>query len=356
MPLLSASPSVIRVLRRALFRVRGIRSYISVKRLIAVAVGLFIFVCVATGRYLVFPDVAYLRDHNPQTTSFMKFREEQWRRQGLMKQVKTAWVPLGSISPHLVKAVVVSEDAKFWSHNGFDFAAMRYAAQENFGAKKLKFGASTISQQLVKNLYLKPSKNFFRKAAEAILTWRLERTLPKRRILEIYLNVIEWGDGIFGIEQAARHYYGKSAADLSPEESSRLAVVLPNPRKLNPLSDGRYVERRSGIIYRRMNPLRAHSSELSSGDSERSGSFFLTDRRIGETPLLHGPRSSASRSFNPDSGGKQPVKSETDVVNVNDSVAAFLPPPGGPDSTSIDTASAVDEGAVVDSAPAGEIP
>lgn len=131
---------------------------------------------------------------------------------------------------------------------------MRYAAQENLGAKKLKFGASTISQQLVKNLYLKPSKSFFRKAAEAILTWRLERTLPKRRILEIYLNVIEWGDGIFGIGQAARHYYGKSAADLNAEESARLAVVLPNPRRLNPLSEGLYVARRSGIIYQRMNP------------------------------------------------------------------------------------------------------
>jgi monofunctional biosynthetic peptidoglycan transglycosylase len=240
--------------RRLALRISVLRSMPVLKKIAAGGIILLLIAGIATGRYFFFPDVAGLRNHNPAITSFMKYREVQWRKQGREQHAGTTWVPLERISPNLVKAVVVSEDAKFWQHHGFDFAAMRYAAQENIGAKKMKFGASTISQQLVKNLYLKPSKNLFRKAAEAILTWRMERTLSKSRILEIYLNVIEWGDGIFGIERASRHYFGKSAADLTAGEAARLAVVLPNPRRLNPLSDGRYVERRSDIIFRRMNP------------------------------------------------------------------------------------------------------
>jgi monofunctional biosynthetic peptidoglycan transglycosylase len=149
----------------------------------------------------------------------------------------------------MVKAVLIAEDDKFYSHEGFDFEAMQKALEKDIKAGKLKYGGSTISQQLAKNLFLSPSKNPLRKAKEVILTWRIENNLSKRRILELYLNVAEWGDGIFGVEAASRHYYGKSAADLTPMEAARLAVVLPNPLKLNPTGTSKYVEKRAEIVY-----------------------------------------------------------------------------------------------------------
>ena len=207
------------------------------------------------GRYFFLPDIRSLKTVNPEKTSFMRYRELQWKKRGEHRRAETGWVPYGCISPFLVKAVVVSEDAKFWRHHGFDLAEMKNAARENIASRKVRFGASTISQQLVKNLYLRPSKNILRKTAEAVLTWRLERTLGKRRILEIYLNVAEWGDGIFGAQRAARHYFGKSAAELTAEEAARLAVILPSPLHYNPKSTGGYIERRSAVILKRMFPV-----------------------------------------------------------------------------------------------------
>lgn len=183
----------------------------------------------------------------------MKYREREWSRQGKKYSILQKWVPLSRISPYLIKAVLIAEDDKFWRHEGFDYEAIQTALEKNIKAKKFKLGGSTISQQLSKNLYLTPSKNPIRKIREAIITWKLERELSKRRILELYLNVAEWGDrGIFGIEMAARHYYGKSAAELGPEEAARLAAVLPNPRKYNPVGGSRYVRYRSDLIYRIM--------------------------------------------------------------------------------------------------------
>lgn len=147
---------------------------------------------------------------------------------------------------------MIAEDDKFYRHEGFDFEAIQQAVEKDLKAGKFKVGGSTISQQLAKNLFLSPSKNPVRKLKEAILTWRLERTLPKKRIMELYLNVVEWGEGIFGIETAARIYYGKSASALGPEEAARLAAVLPNPRKFNPLSQSRFVSQRSRIFYNSM--------------------------------------------------------------------------------------------------------
>jgi len=180
----------------------------------------------------------------------MEYREEEWKQQGKKYRIQQKWAPLSRISPYLIKAVLIGEDDRFWSHEGFDYAALQKALEKDIKAKKFKLGGSTISQQLAKNLYLSPSKNPIRKIREAVITWRMERVLSKKRILELYLNVAEWGDaGIFGIEMAARHYYGKSAAELSPEEAARLAAVLPNPRKFNPLGDSRYVTNRSNLIY-----------------------------------------------------------------------------------------------------------
>lgn len=199
---------------------------------------------------LFFPDVSSLKKENPGKTAFMEYREREWKREGKNYRIQQKWAPLSRVSPYLIKAVLIAEDDKFWSHEGFDYNAIQKALEKDIKAKKFKLGGSTISQQLAKNLFLSPSKNPVRKIREAILTWRIETVLTKKRILELYLNVAEWADrGIFGIEAASRHYYGKHASELGPEEAARLASVLPNPRKYNPLSDSRYVAHRSDLIY-----------------------------------------------------------------------------------------------------------
>jgi monofunctional biosynthetic peptidoglycan transglycosylase len=211
---------------------------------------LLLLLAVDIGRYLVYPDVGRLAVENPAETAFMKYRQAQWKEDGLEgKKISRKWVSLEQVSPNLVKAVLISEDNNFWQHEGFDYQAIEKAIEKNIEAKKFKSGASTISQQLAKNLFLSPSKNPVRKIKEAILTWRIERTLSKRRILELYVNVAEWGDGIFGIEQAARHYYGVSAARLSALQASRLAAVLPNPLQYSPVNPSRYVRNRANRIY-----------------------------------------------------------------------------------------------------------
>lgn len=199
--------------------------------------------------YFFYPDVGRLKKENPRKTSFMEYREQEWREQGKKKKIQLRWVPLSGISPYLVKAVIISEDDKFWDHEGFDFEAMKAALEKDLKKKKFKYGGSTISQQLAKNLYLTPSRNPLRKVKEAVLTWRLEKSLSKRRIIELYLNVAEWGDGIFGIGAAAGHYYGKSAAALDPLEAAKLAAVLPNPRKYKVSKTTGYVENRADRIY-----------------------------------------------------------------------------------------------------------
>ena len=204
---------------------------------------------ISIGLCFIFPNIANLKKENPEKTAFMKYREKEWRNQGRKIKIKQAWKPLSGISPYLIKAVLIAEDDKFYQHEGFDFEAIQKAIEKDIKQKKFKFGGSTISQQLAKNLYLSPSKNPARKLLEAFLTWRIERTLSKKRILELYLNVAEWGEGIFGIEAASLHYYGKPASALNPEEAARLASVLPNPRRYNPAGTSAYVEKRSKIIY-----------------------------------------------------------------------------------------------------------
>jgi monofunctional biosynthetic peptidoglycan transglycosylase len=208
--------------------------------------------CLHLAFYLVYPDISRLKKEWPAKTAFMEYRERQWGKAGLKKRVKQEWVPLAAISPYVVKAVIIAEDDKFWSHEGFDFEAIQKALEKDLKKRGLKAGGSTISQQLAKNLFLTPARNPVRKLKEAILTWRLERNLTKRRIIEIYLNVVEWGDGIFGIEAAARHYFGKSAASLSAYEAVSLAAVLPSPLRYNPVAKGPYVESRAEALYRIM--------------------------------------------------------------------------------------------------------
>lgn len=203
------------------------------------------------GRYFIYPDVSDLKEERPIPTAFMEYRQNEWAESNREKEIRHKWVSFSQISPNIVKAVLIAEDDGFWNHDGFDITGMEQAIERSL-KKGTVAGGSTISQQLSKNLYLSPSKNPVRKVKEAIITWRIENTLSKRRILEIYLNVAEWGDGIFGIEAAARHYYGKSAKNLSGREAARLAAVLPNPIKYNPTGDQKYVKNRARIIYKIM--------------------------------------------------------------------------------------------------------
>lgn len=208
-----------------------------------------IAIALDVGSCLFYPFVWTLKKENPSSWAMLEYREDQWRSAGRHVLVRRQWVPLSRISPYVTKAVLIAEDDKFWAHGGFDFEAMQKALEKDVKKKSFRAGGSTVSQQLAKNLYLSPSKDPIRKLKEAILTWRMEHNLRKRRILELYLNVAEWGQGIFGIEAAARYYYGVPASALGPEQAARLAAVLPNPIRFSPVNPSRYVLRRSAIIY-----------------------------------------------------------------------------------------------------------
>jgi monofunctional biosynthetic peptidoglycan transglycosylase len=198
------------------------------------------------------PDLSKLKKDNPKKTALMEYREKKLQEKGRRYRMDQSWAPFSRISPYLVKAVLIAEDDKFWEHEGFDYEAIQKAIEKDLKAKKFKAGGSTITQQLARNLFLSPEKSLIRKISEAVITWKMEKVLSKRRILELYLNVAEWGEGIFGAEAASRHYFGKSSSDLTPQEAARLAAILPNPRRYNPIGDQRYVINRSNLIYRIM--------------------------------------------------------------------------------------------------------
>jgi monofunctional biosynthetic peptidoglycan transglycosylase len=185
------------------------------------------------------PRVGALATRPPRTTAFIeRYRAEQ-RAAGRDDRVQWTWVPYAAISMPVKRAVVVAEDIRFFAHGGVDLDEVEDALERAVERKEMPRGASTITQQLAKNLWLTPSRSPLRKAREAILAWQLERTLTKRRILELYLNVAEFGPGCYGVEAAARRYFGKSAADMTPLEAAQLAASLPNPRVWHPGSTGR---------------------------------------------------------------------------------------------------------------------
>ena len=219
------------------------------KRFKWVFLGFVLFVLPLLLYVLLMPNLSRLKKENPKKTALMEYREKTLKEKGKKYRIDQSWVPYSRISPYLIKAVLIAEDDKFWSHEGFDYEAIQKAIEKDFKAKKFKFGGSTITQQLARNLFLSPEKLLTRKISEAIITWRMEKVLSKKRILELYLNVAEWGEGIFGAEAASRHYYGKSSSELSPEEAARLAAILPNPRRYRPIGDQRYVINRSNLIY-----------------------------------------------------------------------------------------------------------
>jgi monofunctional biosynthetic peptidoglycan transglycosylase len=202
--------------------------------------------------YLTLPDVRPLRTQNPSTSAFMELRAEQARQRGQQPKRVQRWVSYGRISYHLKDAVRVAEDSLFWKHDGVDYQQLKESIEVNLERREFARGASTITQQLAKNLFLSPSKNPIRKVRELLIARRLEAELSKQRILELYLNTIEWGDGIYGAEAAARNYFGKPAAALSAEESAMLAAVIVNPRALNAGQPTGKLRRRQRMILSRM--------------------------------------------------------------------------------------------------------
>jgi len=202
--------------------------------------------------YLTLPDVRVLAKTNPSSTAFMKLRAAEAAREGGRTRRVHRWVPYSRISPSLKRAVLVAEDAAFWDHEGVDVEQIRESIQASWEQGREIRGASTITQQLAKNLYLSPSRNPLRKLRELIIARRLEAALPKARIFEIYLNVIEWGDGIWGAEAAARTYFGIPASALNARQAALLAGAIINPRVLNPARPTARLLRRQQIILGRM--------------------------------------------------------------------------------------------------------
>jgi monofunctional biosynthetic peptidoglycan transglycosylase len=194
-----------------------------------------------------FAHIVYLIEFNPSSSAFMdRYMEKAGAR------VQHVWVPYRRISEHLKRAVVAAEDARFLDHEGFDWEAIQKAMHKNEKRGKVVAGASTISQQLAKNLFLSGSRSWLRKGEEAIITWMMERTLSKRRILELYLNLAEWGEGVFGAEAAARHHFGRPAAALGPGEAAWLAAILPSPRRYDRGRETAYLAGRIATISTRM--------------------------------------------------------------------------------------------------------
>jgi monofunctional biosynthetic peptidoglycan transglycosylase len=191
---------------------------------------LVLFALLVLYQLWLFAHICWWVKFNPATSAFMEDRLEVMQNKNPKAGLQYKWVPYQKISTHLKRALIVSEDAKFVDHEGFDWEGIAKAYEKNKKKGKIVAGGSTISQQLAKNLFLSTKRTPWRKGEEAIITLMLEAVMNKQRIFEIYLNVIEWGDGVFGAEAAAQHYFGVSAAQLQPEQAAKLAAMVPNPR------------------------------------------------------------------------------------------------------------------------------
>ena len=200
----------------------------------------------------IFAHVLWWIDHNPSSSAFMDAGLARLQDKKPGAELRHKWVPYDRISPHLKRAIVAAEDSKFLNHEGFDIEGIQHAVEKNLKKGKLVAGGSTISQQLAKNLFLSGDRSFIRKGQEAIITLMIESTWSKRRILEVYLNVIEWGNGVYGAEAAARRYFKTSAANLNARQAAQLAAMVPNPRWYENNRSSRKYQRRVNTIARYM--------------------------------------------------------------------------------------------------------
>ncbi len=218
----------------------------------AARVVLLVVAAVVIYQFWIFGNVVWWIWFNPSTSAFMEERLEVLQQKNPEAVLRHQWVPYERISINLKRALIAAEDAKFLDHDGFDWEAIQKAYEKNLKKGKVVAGGSTISQQLAKNLFLSGRRTPWRKAEEALITLMMENVMSKRRIFEIYLNVIEWGNGVFGAQAAARYYYGVNAANLDPEQAARLAAMVPKPRFYDKVRETPLLERRTGIIRERM--------------------------------------------------------------------------------------------------------
>lgn len=217
------------------------------KRILVSSVLLTLVLGIGYYFYATLPDVSVLRHRNPRSTALMELRDQEYRKKGVRGARRQIWVSYGAVSEHLKKAILISEDAAFFSHHGIDISELKAAIKTVWETLSFRRGGSTITMQLARNLYLSPAKNPLRKFKEILIARQLEQSLSKRRIFELYLNVVEFGRNLYGAEAAARIYFGKSAADLDPLEASTLAALLPSPRSSKEQS---IVNRRNLILTR----------------------------------------------------------------------------------------------------------
>jgi monofunctional biosynthetic peptidoglycan transglycosylase len=213
---------------------------------------LFVLIALVLVQFWYLVHIWYWVDHNPESTAFMEARLEALRKKDPHAALKHQWVPYRRISVHLKRAMIAAEDAKFLEHEGFDWEGIQKAYERNLKKGKIVAGGSTISQQLAKNLFSTGERTWWRKAQETAVTVMIETILSKRRILELYLNVIEWGSGVFGAEAGARYHFGISCADLSPEQAAQMAAMAPSPRRYMPGRETVYLAKRTDIILSRM--------------------------------------------------------------------------------------------------------
>lgn len=228
--------------------------------------------------YYSLPDVVVLRKQNPRNSALMQLREAEYTSKGIRAPRQQVWVPYNAISDHLKKAILLSEDAAFFSHTGIDVNELKEAIKADWESMSFKRGGSTITMQLAKNLYLNPSKNPLRKVKEIVIAWQLEQALTKRRIFEIYLNVVEFGRNIYGAEAAARYYFGKSSAALDPLDAATLAALLPSPRSSREKS---ILTRRNAILARL-----ASTGHINKEDYNRFRQVPLFKKVESEAPRL----------------------------------------------------------------------
>ena len=233
--------------------------------------------------YLTLPDVRPLARTNPTTTAFMEMRAREAKDAGRPVRKVHRWIPYPRISRNLTRAVILTEDAAFWQHDGLDYEEIRTSIERAFAQGGELRGASTITQQLAKNLYLSPSRNPLRKLRELFIARRLEATLPKARILELYLNLVEWGDGIWGAEAAARTYFGTSASSLTPEQAALLAGALINPVVYSPARPPARLLRRQRLILSRMGVVRPPTpapAPVPIPDADDANGAFVPDEPV----------------------------------------------------------------------------
>lgn len=249
--------------------------------------------------------VSSLAEENPVETALMRQRMKEAENRDEPLKIKHQWIPINKIPRHVINAVVVAEDGRFWEHDGFDWYEFEQSLKKNWEKKRAVRGASTITQQLAKNLYLSTSKDPIRKLKEWVITWLLEKNLEKRRILEIYLNVIEWGKGIFGIEAAARTYFGRAASALTYDQAVRLAAVIPSPLKHRPTDNTRWVTYRKNVVAARMAGRRYNEEEIEEDDNEPDQQQI--EEKQSSQPLIDVP---------PDGAGHAPPDNPKDSVAI----------------------------------------